>query len=154
VRLTISSLTALALATALCPASADEAIPGKIILARASEDAVILYDATPEVIAIVHDKLDDAAAGKRLERDALLVLAKEMPDIPDARTITVRVTYTRTGDVNPAYGTPTFAGIERYANLIVPAGNARSDRGNWRQGTEENAPAWASFTIVGELPPR
>jgi hypothetical protein len=134
--------------------SAQSTLPGKVVIARASEDAIALYDASPEVAAIVRDKIDTATARARLERDALAVLAKILPDLPLAKTVTVRVTYVKSADVNPAYGSATFAGIERYANLKVDASDAKRDRSKWAALSENAAPpAWAAFTVVGELPP-
>jgi len=148
--------TCLLALTIVAPAAtfAEDVAPGKVIIARASEDAIVLYDASPEVVALVHDRVDAAAARVRLERDALAVLAKVLPDLSEAKSVTVRVTYVKNADVNPAYGTPTFAGIERYANLKATVRDAKGDRSNWsdRSG-HDTPPAWATFTIVGELPP-
>jgi len=115
----------------------------KFVIARAGSDATVLYDATPDVIAIVRDKIGDEQANRLLQHDALRVLALAAPELPEARAITVRITYVRSGDVSPVYGTPTFVGVERYASLRESAPNAKSDR--HRQIT---------FTVVGKLPPR
>ena len=152
----VTCFTVAALLGTLIPVLADDAPPGKVVIARASGDATVLYDATPEVAAIVRDKLSDDAANARLQRDALRVLAKVAPELTDAQTITVRITYAQSGDVSPVYGTPTFAGVERYANLKSPAADAKSDRDKWKEGLAGTAPppAWITFTVVGKLPPR
>ncbi len=141
---------------ALMPAFAADEPPGKVVIARASEDATVLYDATPEVAAIVRDKLGDDTANARLEHDALRVLAKVASELSGSRSITVRITYAQSGDVSPVYGTPTFVGIERYANLRMSTADASTDRDMWKEKTAANvaAPSWTSFIVVGKLPPR
>lgn len=85
-------------------ASADEAVvPGHFVLARASQDALILFDASPEVAAIVSNKTSDADANDGLERDALKVLATLLPKLDQTtKSVTVRVTYNKTGAVSPS----------------------------------------------------
>lgn len=149
----LASLAAMVL-TAL-PAYADDAIPGKIVLARASGSAIIIYDATSEVASVVHDKVVDAQANDRLERDAFRVLAQEAPNLSAASSVTVRVTYAETGDVSPVYGSPTFAGIERYAVLTCSGADVKSDRDAFKEKAATAAfPGWLKFEVVGKLPPR
>jgi hypothetical protein len=131
-------------------------VPGHVVLARTEEDALAIWDSTPEVAAIVNDKVSDADAKARLELDALRVLAQVQPKISsNAKTITIRVIYSKSGEVSKVYGTPTFAGVERYANLKVKAADAASDRDKWKElGDKAAPPAWVDFEVVGELPPR
>jgi hypothetical protein len=134
----------------------DSTVPGHTVLAKAGGAALIIWDATPVIIAIVHDKLTDADANALIEHDALKVLVKLQPVVDkDAKTITVRITYNKTGDVNPAYGTPTFLGVERYATVSANAADLRGDKSEWKElDSKANVPAWFSFTILGQLPPR
>ena len=135
--------------------AAEPAVPGHIVLARTEADALVIWEATPEVAAIVSGKLSDADANARLERDALRVLGQEAPKLASARTITVRVIYSKTGDVSPVYGTPTFAGVERYATVTISGADASSDRDKWKELADgATPPAWVRFDIVGTLPPR
>jgi hypothetical protein len=149
----------LALAGALfasaLPAFALETIPGNVIVVRESDDAVLLWDATPDVEDIVKARLSDTDAGARLERDALRALAASLDQVPKARTVTLRVLYSKTGDVSPAYGSPTFAGIERYATLTVDARRATGDADRWQElGPKSAVPSWIGYKVEGQLPPR
>lgn len=147
-------------AFALCAplaARADEAVvAGHFVLARASEDALVLFDASPEVAAIVTNKTSDADANDGLERDALKVLAAMLPKLDKStKSVTVRVTYNKTGAVSPVYGAPTFAGVERYALLAVNYKEAAADRDKWKELDPKHAvPSWISFKVIGQLPPR
>ncbi len=131
-------------------------VPGRAVLAKPGGDALVIWDASPVVASIVKSKTNDAGANDLLERDAVHVLAAMAPNIDKtAKTITVRVIYSRTGAVSPVYGTPTFMGIERYATLTVPGPNAQGDRDKWKElDTNSPVPSWFAFKIVGLLPPR
>jgi hypothetical protein len=136
--------------------AAPAAVPGHAVLARVEGRALVIWDSTLEVAQIVKDKLPDAAAKDRLERDALGELLLEAPNLGRARSVDVRVVYTKTGDVSPVYGSPEFAGVERYATLTMPAADVKRDRGRWQEAATGGGalPAWIEFSISGELPPR
>ncbi len=151
---TLSACSLLATAGA---ARADEsAVPGHVVLARTEGEALAIWDATPEVAMIVSTKIQDPDAKDKLEHDALRVLAQvESKVSPSAKTITVRVLYSKTGDVSPVYGTATFAGVERYANLKVKTSDLAGDKDKWKELGDKGAPpAWVQFDVVGALPPR
>jgi hypothetical protein len=93
------------------------AMVGTAVVARADGDALIIWDATPAVVAIVSNKTDDVTAMRQLESSAVTIAASHAKDLTDASTISVRITYAKTGAVNPAYGAATFAGIERVATV-------------------------------------
>ena len=130
--------------------------PGHVVVARVSEDALIIWDASPEVAMIVSNKVANDAANDQLERDALRVLAQALPKLEkSAKTVTVRVVYNKTGDVSPVYGAPTFAGVERYATLALSYKDAAGDRQKWKELDAKHAvPAWIEFKVIGQLPPR
>jgi hypothetical protein len=134
---------------------ADE-VPGHAVLAKPAGDALVIWDASPVVASIVKSKTNDSDANDLLERDAARVLATMAPNVDkSAKTITVRVIYSKTGAVSPVYGTPTFMGIERYATLTVPAGDAQTDRDKWKElDPKAPVPAWFAFKVTGLLPPR
>lgn len=146
----------LVLATALllpAPAAAD--VPGHVVLAKPGGDAIIIWDATPVVLTIVTGKMSDDAANALLERDALRDVAKLAKSLDaDVTTVSLRVTYQKIGAVNPAYGSQTFAGVERYALLTLSGPDVRSDRDRWMELSDAAAlPAWVHFSITGQLPP-
>jgi hypothetical protein len=124
--------------------AAPAAVPGHAVLARVEGRALVIWDSTLEVAQIVKDKLPDAAAKDRLERDALGELLLEAPNLGRARSVDVRVVYTKTG------------GVERYATLTMPAADVKRDRGRWQEAATGGGalPAWIEFSISGELPPR
>jgi len=138
------------------PALAEDAVPGHAVLARATDDALIIWDASPVVASIVRSKLSDADADALLKRDALRILAANAANIGNAaRSVTVRIVYSKTGAVSPVYGTPTFTGIERYATLTASGPDVRSDRDRWKELDPKSAvPGWAVFKVTGLLPPR
>jgi hypothetical protein len=136
-------------------ALADE-VPGHAVLAKPDGDALVIWDASSVVAEIVKTKTADPAANDVLERDAAHVLATMVPNVDkSAKTITVRVIYSKTGAVSPVYGTPTFMGIEKYATLTVPAADAQTDRDKWKELDPKAAvPSWFAFKVTGLLPPR
>jgi len=138
-------------------AGADEAaIPGHAVLARATGQALIIWDATPLFADVVRRKLPDSEANALIAHDALRILARMQPDLDkDAKSVTVRIVYAKKGEVSPVYGTATFEGIERYATLNANAADLSTDKDKWKE-FDPNAPlpSWLSFAIVGKLPPR
>lgn len=156
--LTLLALAAVSLPLATPAATrADDAsgVPGHVIVARTTEDALLIWDASPEVATIVRDKVSDSDANARIEHDALRVLATSLKKVSAAKTITVRVIYNKTGDVSPTYGAPTFAGVERYATVTVDSANAAGDKDKWQElDAKANPPAWIAYKVIGALPPR
>lgn len=142
--------------TAPCAADTVAGVPGHVLIMRTGGNALIIWDATPEVAAIVSEKTALAAANLRLERKALRVLAQVAPKLErTAASATVRVTYEESGDVSPVYGTLIFAGVERYATLSISSRDIRSDRDRWKElGLASALPNWIDFKVVGRLPPR
>jgi hypothetical protein len=151
-----SFVIAVAAAFAHVAAAAETAVPGTVVVARASSDALLVWDSTPEIASIVKEKLSDRDANARIEHDALHVLAESLDKVgKEAKTITVRVIYSRTGDVSPVYGTPTFLGIEKYATVAATRADLVSDRDKWKElGDTVELPAWFKVEILGKLPPR
>ena len=150
-------IAAFTLAATSLPALADETgVPGHVVVARASDDALVIWDASAEIAAIVSNKVSDDAANNRIERDALRVLAQSLPKLEKStKSVTVRVIYNKTGAVSPVYGAPTFAGVERYATLEMSHKDAASNRDKWKELDAKTAvPAWVAFKILGQLPPR
>jgi hypothetical protein len=145
---------ALALLAGTLPARALENVPGHVIVARSSDDALLLWDATDDVADVVRLGLSGDDAGRRLRHDALRMLAASLDRVPGARTITLRVLYSKTGDVSPVYGSPTFAGVERYASVTIDSHLASGDRDRWKELAANAAlPAWIHYRIEGDLPP-
>lgn len=111
---------------------------GTIVLARAGHAPVLIWDATPAVIDIVHNKTSDADALKALSAQAAQIDLQRFKRYPSAQQITVRVIYQRAGSVSPVYGSPTFGGVESLLNVTL------------RRGQQAGA---ARVAITGKLPP-
>jgi hypothetical protein len=159
VRRLASVLACAALLSLFAPVSTlaeDVSIPGHAVLARASGEALVIWDATPLIASVVQGKLSDADANSLVAHDALRILARMQPNVDkSAKSITVRVIYNKTGEVSPVYGAATFAGVERYATLTAPAAALRTDKSKWKELDDKTAlPAWLVFTVIGKLPPR
>lgn len=137
------------------PAYAQQA-PGNVILARVAGDALLVWDASPDVKTIAVNKLSDDAANALLRHDGLKAIAQSLSEInTKAKTVTVRIVYDRSGAVSPAYGSPTFAGVERYASLGMSWRDAITNRGNWKSlAANSPLPDWIQFKVTGSLPPR
>lgn len=150
-------LLTIVLALGLAPAARADTNDVKPVIARTQGDALVLWDATELVTQIVNDRATDSDADARLANGALKALAQTAPHLSDAKTITVRVVYARTGAVSPVYGTPTFAGVERFATLEIAGPDARSDAGHWKEAAAAapgELPKSVTFTVTGKLPPR
>lgn len=147
---------ALLISTVPIAALAQSAVQGHIVVGRPSHGAIVVWDATPDVIEIVHGKLSDQAANDKLERDGLRVLASRLYVLDTNNpSITLRITYQKIAAVNSEYGNSTFAGVEEYATIILDGKSAFAKRNRWT--TLPNGapvPAWVKFRIAGRLPPR
>ena len=83
-------------------------------------------------------------------------MAASLPKLgTDARTITLRIVYSKTGEVNPAYNTPTLSNVERHATVTAKATDVASNRDKWQDADEKSVPSsWVVYKIIGKLPPR
>jgi hypothetical protein len=129
---------------------------GSFVIARSSPSALVIWDSAPIVAIIVKNKLSDAEANELLQRDALQILIKAEPTVSAAKNIRLRIVYSKTGDINPAYGTPTFAGVERYGEIDMDHTQLTTDEGHWREaaGGRGALPAFTQLKVSGSLPPR
>ncbi len=155
--LRLACAATLVAASTRAQARADESKPpGNVIVARPAGNALLIWDASADVTAIVANKTSDADARTLLERDAANALATSLSKVAnDASSVTLRVIYQKTGAVSPVYGSATFAGVERYATLRISGKDARADRDRWRELAADNPlPAWFAFDVTGELPKR
>jgi hypothetical protein len=136
-------------------AFADDA-NGSFVVARRSPSGLVIWDSAPVIAQIVKSKLGDAEANALLERDALQVLAKAAPSFAASRDVVIRIVYSKTGDVSPTYGTATFAGIERYAEITLDHEQLTTDAGHWKEAAAGTGslPPFAQPKILGTLPPR
>jgi hypothetical protein len=158
VKLRVTALAAVAALSVLVPrdaARAEAGVPGNVVVARASGDALVIWDASPEVAELVTSRTPDDRAGARLQRDALRVAADSLSKVESsASSLTVRIIYSKSGAVSPVYGAATFAGVERYATVQLPFKDAQADRDHWKSlDAKAPLPKWIEVKVTGQLPP-
>ena len=150
----IRALTSATFAFALTGGAALASVSGTVVTAKSGEHALILWDATPAVVTIVDNKQPRDAAMESLESQAMQIAGERAPALTDAKTITVRVVYQKIGAVNPAYGTPTFAGVERVLDLTVDAPTAKTQSGALAKSLASGTtPKGVTLQVTGVLPP-
>lgn len=117
------TVAVLFVAVALLPravASAEPGVSGSIVVAKSGAAAMILWDATPEVIAAKNNQTPQAQTMLHLETLALQILHDKSAALTHSKTMTIRVLYDKTGDVSPVYHTATFEGVEHVFDLTAP----------------------------------
>ncbi len=151
----LAALTALAVLLPVAALRAENGVPGNVVVARASGDALVIWDASPEVGELVSSRTPDDRAAARLQRDALRVAADSLSKIEGgASSLTVRIIYSKSGAVSPVYGAATFAGVERYATVQLPFKDAQADRDHWKTlDAKTPLPKWIEVKVTGQLPP-
>ncbi|HEY4439437.1 MAG TPA: hypothetical protein VGN14_03220 [Candidatus Elarobacter sp.] len=156
VRVALAALAAFAAAGIGIAVADAPPLAGHVIVARTGADALLIWDASSDVSAIVADKSSNEDAERRLQRDGLRIIVSSLGKLDaSAKTISVRIVYDKTGAVSPVYGAATLADVERYATLTVPAAAIRAHTVVWRDVEPGKAlPAWVSFRVTGQLPPR
>ena len=151
-RLLVPAVALVALGT--LPAAA-QAVPGHVVVARTTDQALIIWDASPVFASFVSNKTAAADANTQLAHTCVRVAAQKLSQIAkNASSLTVRVIYNKTGAVSPVYGSPTFTGVERYATLELPVKDAFANRDHWQSlGAKNPLPKWMKFSVTGHMPP-
>jgi hypothetical protein len=136
-------------------AFADEAPQGKVTLARATPDALIIWDATPAVVEITNvSKTPAEQALRSLESRAMTIAAGMAPQLTSANQISVRVVYLKLGAVNPMYRAAELAGVERVFSIGASRGDVLKHGQEWATLLASGkVPDGVSLTMTGELPP-
>lgn len=149
-------MLAAALGVAACTAAAvasDDLPKGNVVIAKTHPDAVLIWDATPRVLDLVNTKTLGDAGVRALELDALHVLEARAKTL-SAPSVQLRIVYTRTGEMNPLYGTPSFAGVERVAVLAAKRNDILRDGTSWESSLKTGSvPKGLDVTVTGKLPP-
>lgn len=135
------------------PAAA-ASVAGTVVTAKSGEHALIIWDATPAVAGFVANKQTHDAAMESLESQAMQLAGQRAPSLPGSKTITVRVVYQKIGAVNPAYGTPTFAGVEHVFDLTLDASVAKTQSADLAKALAAGTtPKGVTLQMSGALPP-
>lgn len=129
-------------------------VEGQVIEARVMGSTTLyLWDATPYVVDLVHDHLVGTAGLVAFEEAAVRVLS-ERAKTAASKNIVLRVLYKKTGAVNPAYGTPTFTGVEKVFTMRASRKNVTKYAGRWIESlTRGVIPQGLLIEITGKLPP-
>lgn len=130
-------------------------IEGQVIEARATaSETLYLWDATPYVIHLSHDGLLGPAGLQALKQSALLAFRKRAETARSKRII-LRVLYQKIGAIDPAYGHPTFAGVERVFTMRASRLDALRRTNEWeRDLARQIVPPGLQIEITGRLPAR
>ena len=126
---------------------------GSIVLAKTSPSALLIWDASPVVADLVADKTPDSQALRLLTADAIELLHERAASLT-AKTVELRVVYTRSGAISPAYGAPTFAGVERVMVIDASRADALARADQWKKAARDGAPTpGLTVKITGSMPP-
>jgi hypothetical protein len=145
----------LLLASSVDIASADPIRPvlGPVILARTGVQSTYLWDATPYVTQLVADK-DLGDTGMRALLGTAMSVIRLKAQTSHSKTLSLRVVYTRSGAVSPAYGTLTFNGVEKVATLTASRDSILKLGAGWAQEVADGKnPHGLAVEITGKLPP-
>lgn len=148
-------VTVLAFASTLSAALSDTIRPatGPVILARSGAQSTYLWDATPYVAQLMTDKNVGDAGLHTLEGTAVSVLHDKALS-SHAKTLILRVVYTRSGAVSPIYGSLTFNGVEKLATFTASRNSAVKYGAAWSQEViAGKIPHDLDVQITGKLPP-
>jgi hypothetical protein len=142
-------VTTLLFLSLLAPLASIADEPGSVIMAKAGESPLFIWDATPVVAIEVKQKQDTQTSLAHLEAAAARILIAKMQGMKSLQQASVRVVYQKIGAVNPQYGQATMAGIE---NLVtVHATRAAAEHA---ATTVTSLPADFTATVDGKLPPQ
>ena len=101
---------------------ADELTPlsqEKVVVARSTGQALLLWDATNDLATLLQQKQQQPVIVGTLEARGLRLLGDRAATLKDASTVSIRIVYQKTSTISPTYGTPTFAGIERLITMTA-----------------------------------
>jgi hypothetical protein len=133
--------------------AAEDANTSSVVVAKTAGDAVLIWDASPEVASLLEKKLADDKISEQLEVGAAKVLLARAKELPNARTITVKVVYERTGAVSPIYKTATLTGLERLLSVSAPRADALEHGSAWSKTLQQGTlPSGITATVTGKYP--
>ncbi len=131
------------------------AVLGNSVVAKPGGDALIVWDASTELIRLENAKLSSDRISASLEHDALSVAAKNLSAIEkNSRSVSVRIVYVVSGGMSEKYHAETFGHTEHYALLTLPYRNAAANLDHWKSlAPAAPIPHWVRVKITGSLPP-
>ncbi|HYW54203.1 MAG TPA: hypothetical protein VE826_09545 [Dongiaceae bacterium] len=142
---------ALCVALAGVPAYADDAPKGNVMLAKTQPNVVLIWDATPQLVELLNAKKPSDDTLHALEADALAIMAERAK--PATETVTIRVVYNRTSEVNKAYVSATLQGVEKLFTMAAPRAEVLKNAAAWKsQLAGGSTPKGVVLTVTGKLP--
>lgn len=129
-------------------------ISGALVVAQTNPaGARLIWDATSYVTELVTEKTGGEQGMRAIEATALLALADKSKTLSGA-TLTLSVTYAKTGAVSPVYGSATFAGFEPLLTIVVKRALLAAHAAAWSaQLANGTIPRGVTVSVTGKLPP-
>ena len=129
-------------------------VSGAVIVTRTNAaEAGLIWDATPYVTQLVSENLTDERGMRALEATALRALAEKGKGLA-ATSLTLKVTYAKTGAVSPVYRSATFAGFESVVTIAAKRAALAQHAGAWSADLANGMiPKGVRIAVTGKLPP-
>lgn len=142
------ALTALAFIAAVDPTS------GTVVVAKTQGNAIVLWDVTHDVSAIVAEPGTTDAKMHEVEVAAAKILLARLGEVPAATSVEVRVVYQETGEASQFYRANTFGGVEKLLVVSASREAAAHNKDAWTAQLAKNElPAGVTASVTGALPP-
>lgn len=127
---------------------------GPAVIAKATGNALIIWQATPEVAALTASGRSGEVALLTLKEDALRVMLSKRSAVDRAaHSISVSVLYARSAGVSPVYKADTFGGFEKLMTVTAKR-SALVRSGSWAaQLASGKLPPGVTVLMTGALPP-
>lgn len=114
-------LTIAAAAAGVVPSSAQQpVVAGSVIVARAGTNALLLWDATQDLVQAGNSSNAQDKTLIHFELLALQALRQKAAVLPNSKLLTIRMLYDRTGAVSAVYHIATMEGTEHVFDLTAP----------------------------------
>jgi hypothetical protein len=106
------------------------------------------------VASLTSAKTPHDRALAQLESDAVRIAVSHADQLAAAQDVTVRVVYMKMGAVDPAYGVPTLAGVEKLFTLEASRSDLVSRGSAWvAEINAQKTPHDVTVSVTGQLPP-
>jgi hypothetical protein len=129
-------------------------LSGSVVEVKATSAATrFIWDATSYVTQLAADHIGDRSGLQALEATAVRALAGAAKDVR-GQELQLKVSYTKLGAVNPAYGDPTFTGVEPLLTLKTTSADLEKNAESWAASLAAGKiPGGVSIAVTGALPP-
>jgi hypothetical protein len=127
---------------------------GAIIEGRMTASATIfLWEATPYVTRLVHDRVLGTAGLREMEATGVGVLVKRAKGV-HSRGIELRALYQKTGAVSPIYQVATLEGVEHVFTMRADVRALQRNAAAWTTDLRRGIrPRGLAIDVTGSLPP-